>query len=74
MNIVEKTKTVSARTLSIEGVLNARELNNLPPKKQASKYLRPSLIRSAALTKITENGFQELQKKNITTILSLIHI
>ena len=57
MNIVEKTKTVSARTLSIEGVLNARELNNLPPKKQASKYLRPSLIRSAALTKITENGF-----------------
>ena len=71
MNIVEKTKTVSARTLSIEGVLNARELNNLPPKKQASKYLRPSLIRAAALTKITENGFQELQKKNITTIIDL---
>ena len=70
-NIPKQTNTADQRVFPIEGVLNARHFNGLCQQTPNLKNSHPSLIRAATLAKITRNGLEAMQEKNITTIVDL---
>ncbi|KAK2466023.1 hypothetical protein APHAL10511_001665 [Amanita phalloides] len=58
--------------VTIQGVINVRDLGNLPSTFCPGKVTKPNfLLRSAELSRITEDGEAQLKRLGITTVFDL---